>query len=97
MDQGATGVDPLSDVTTAPVVTSQSRTTGASLTGLTEKSTTTESASVFSAPSSLKVSVTGHVPPSSFPMFSVIVSSLATTSTLKAIQSVGTDAPHVYT
>ena len=95
MDQGATGVDPFAAVTTAPVTTSQSSTTGASLTGLTEKSTVTSSASWFSAPSSLSVRVIVQVPPASFPVFSVIVSSFKVTETPNATQSCGTDAPQV--
>jgi len=95
MDHGATGVDPLSAVTTAPEVTSQSRTTGASFTGLTEKSTVSGSASWFSAPSSARVSVTVQVPPSSLAVFSVMVNELAVTLTPNATQSFGTDAPQV--
>ena len=95
MDQGATGVDPFAAVTTAPVDTSQSRTTGASFTGLTEKSTVNASASWFSAPSSLSVSVTVQVPPSSLAVFSVMVNSFAVTETPNATQSAGTDAPQV--
>ena len=95
MDHGATGVDPFAAVTTAPVVTSQSRTTGASFTGLTEKSTVYASASWFSAPSSLRVSVTVQVPPSSFAVFSTMVNSLLVTETPNASHSVGTDASHV--